>query len=367
MKTGQFLGLLFLVGLLISAHIFLYIQGNVIGYRSVGHILGGAVTLLILPTLIVVPWRFFKRKNSVAVNAPLFVAAVAYIVLAVLWGRGVSVQQADRDSLKFQAVKPSKFAYSPPACNYTVTFPAPPEFTEIVFEGRSPFQQANLYQKDSFMRAECAPADENQFVSKNEKLDHLREFASKNGLKDIEISIDKRTDHFYGTGRGVKKVNGKWVIYKFRLGINKGSAMAVVVAGLANGFPQVGLFTFINSMTPVQALQVTTGSNLSGYLAGVSKQLNQRLPYMIDKWTEWTTTVSGSNSLEYRYRILNWSSNPTPGLLVKQRLILETLCRDKFIVSVMNKGGIIKRSYYNDKSKYLGGFEITQRDCFEKD
>ena len=104
-------------------------------------------------------------------------------------------------------------------------------------------------------------------------------------------------------------------------------------------------------------------SHMLDYLVSVSSEINRHLPTMLDERSEWVTTIPGSNSFEYRYRILKWSSDPEPGLLIKQRLFLIVLCRDKWLVSMVKRGVIIKISYYDENMRYIGGYEVNRHDC----
>lgn len=118
----------------------------------------------------------------------------------------------------------------------------------------------------------------------------------------------------------------------------------------------VALLVFSSSLAVAE-------SHMLDYLVSMSNETNRHLPTMLDERSEWVTTVPGSNTFEYRYRILNWLSDPEPGILIKQRLFLTILCRDEWLLSMVERGVIIRKSYYDEKMRYIGGYEVTRQDC----
>lgn len=75
----------FIIGLAVASYIHFAIQGHVLGPsnwgRSFGTVVGGALSLVALPAIVIVPWRLVRRRRR-ATNTPILIAAILFAIFA---------------------------------------------------------------------------------------------------------------------------------------------------------------------------------------------------------------------------------------------------------------------------------------------
>jgi hypothetical protein len=82
--TALFMVFLVLTALGVSGYIGIQLEGNALSSRTLGEMVGGAGTLVILPALIAVPWRIFQQRRGEESDAPFLWASITFAVLAAL-------------------------------------------------------------------------------------------------------------------------------------------------------------------------------------------------------------------------------------------------------------------------------------------
>jgi hypothetical protein len=83
MTTYGYIGRLYLASCLFSGFIAFFLKGTPVTATSVGGVIGGGMGLILIPALVVVPWRRFQSKYAKETNRPLNAGLVVFLVLCL--------------------------------------------------------------------------------------------------------------------------------------------------------------------------------------------------------------------------------------------------------------------------------------------
>jgi hypothetical protein len=82
--TSTTLLVMALIALGVASYIKFVVYGYPIAIVNLGGAVGGALALVILPILVIVPWRFVQRRREKITNVPLFVGTMVFIAMIAL-------------------------------------------------------------------------------------------------------------------------------------------------------------------------------------------------------------------------------------------------------------------------------------------
>jgi hypothetical protein len=85
---------MFLIGIGISLFLnsqYPHIPDGIFGYRA-GYALGSVLASMVIPALIIVPWRLRQRRKSNTTNVPVLVGAVPFVLIWLYFAKGVSLE-----------------------------------------------------------------------------------------------------------------------------------------------------------------------------------------------------------------------------------------------------------------------------------
>ena len=244
--------MLFDIAIAIAAVAYISSVGNEYGLTShtLARAIGGVVGLAIIPILLSAPLWILQRRRKSMNYAPSFVGGVLVLLIS-----GSAIYDARNGNLndKVDAGKAnqnSRYLFEPAECGHSATFPRMPVVKESIHAGGIKSQVAILADKksSSFMRAECMPTGGQFPLTKEFAISQITELSDKTGLQNTTINSFFRRQGIHASVRGVKKISGRWVTYKINMDFNKSSFIALTVGGPSEGYPQAGLFTFLESV-----------------------------------------------------------------------------------------------------------------------
>jgi hypothetical protein len=205
--------------------------------RAFGTTIGMSGSLFLVAAL--VPTMFVFRKRTPSSPSVASLTAVGIIVLAAFSHCSFRGMEAHRTL--------ASFAFEAPGCTFSASFPESPEVKELVVAGGLVVTQANLYELESFLRAECL-ATNGWFAPTREAVTaELHKLARRDGLIDITIQVRPTDGLVHGILRGYKTVSGKPATYEVHVFADGASLMSLAAGGLSSGYPQSGIHEFLTS------------------------------------------------------------------------------------------------------------------------
>lgn len=86
---------LFILALVASGYVQFATRGLILGPRSwpvsLSLIAGGALALIALPALVVIPWRLIQRRLGTITDTPVVVGVIVFILCAIFLLKGATM------------------------------------------------------------------------------------------------------------------------------------------------------------------------------------------------------------------------------------------------------------------------------------
>ena len=89
MPTGHALVGLFMLALAVSGYVHFAIHGLTLDSDwwdgVLSRILGGAIGLMVVPAVVIIPWRLIQKLRGTVSNTPISVGGFLFVILAGMW------------------------------------------------------------------------------------------------------------------------------------------------------------------------------------------------------------------------------------------------------------------------------------------
>jgi hypothetical protein len=79
MTTREYILRLYLISCMLSGFVLFFLKGSPVTAMSVSGALGGGMGLILLPALVVVPWRRFQSKYGKETDRPFIVGLAVFL------------------------------------------------------------------------------------------------------------------------------------------------------------------------------------------------------------------------------------------------------------------------------------------------
>jgi hypothetical protein len=231
---------LFAIGLAVSGYTHFGIHGYIVGpnfwWSGLPLIVGGAFGLVILPAIVIIPWRLIQRRIGRITNGPIVGGLMAFALVATFSLVGASFDSND-------SVAASEARFSPEGCEFSVAFPSQPSVRTMEAVGGVKYVQAEHPSGISYLRAECVPwaMDETQMMQT------LRTQAVTDGLSNWSVGMVQGT---VAELRGYKQIGGIPATYVVRMYRGMRSVLVIVVAAPSDKYPTPTTSRFVESVLP---------------------------------------------------------------------------------------------------------------------
>lgn len=243
--AGRFLFALFLISLGVSSANQYALHKELLTPGTLGKIAGGAFALILIPTLIVVPWRLLQRRRKT--NAPLRTGFVSFLLIVVASTVGLQLSTTERAGGRV-------VAFSPEGCEFGVAFPDQPKIQTMAAADGANYLQAELGSGLSYLRAECIPAT----INEEQPVAALKAQATSDGLSNWSVGLGSDG---VAELRGYKDISGKTATYVVRLHHGAKSVLALMVAAPSDTYPTSITQRFIDSVATTAPLDLSSLSS----------------------------------------------------------------------------------------------------------
>ncbi len=150
---------------------------------------------------------------------------------------------------------PENRVFAPAGAEFTVTFPGPPELSQIttrdgLYSKNESWSIAARGNSNQYLKAAALVIDLRSFGTLSDE--HLTQYgmnyAESEGFENIEVSIERKSSYSCSVTRGKRKIETVPYIFLSRTCFGKRSIITQHVVSPASRFPTEGGTRFLNSL-----------------------------------------------------------------------------------------------------------------------
>ena len=252
-------------------------------------------------------------------------------------------------SLPFSNSSPSKTAYIPEGCEYSVEFPGNPKLTTFHVPGLGEIPRAEYVggsdERGLFLRVECInfPKTQRDLIDNKEYLlNQSAAYAEANGIENAEFHYEDTELGRLVTLRGFKRVAEIPVTYEVHQYLGRRSLLSMYAGGASSHYPQVGVTEFFASarisdskQTAEQALKLTV---INGDYHDVERELNNK-KWSTDDLGMALLAAVGKNKPRVAALLLTSGANPNYSVLYRNGVAIAASENNPEVLEVLLERG----------------------------
>jgi hypothetical protein len=218
---------------------------------EIGETIGRVGALFLFGALVPTILLLLCRKRITSATRPTAIGITLLAVFSYLSYRAIEFEHS------LATLPPlASQTFSPPGCEFAVTFPSEPNIVSAVVPGFGDVPEAEISDDRGLMRANCisistpGPAQTMPYYQDRQLLLRtVHAYAEQNGLGNVSYFHDIIDLGVRVRARGTKQLDGRWITYETVWFVSPRSLMSLTVGHLSESYPTEEITRFLDSVT----------------------------------------------------------------------------------------------------------------------